>query len=102
MKPSWFLVLIPYLIFELSIVYMRFRLMGGPMSAPKRVMATMLASTVWWASLRVITVALIAAKADDRITCTWTLCLIPMMVGASCKLLWSCRSQRVRRAAGEE
>jgi len=105
-QASWFFVLIPYLTFELCMLYMRIRLLAivepmGP-SLPFVAKTIMFSSMFWWCLLRLSTVALIASKADGLIVCSWTVCLIPMMVGASCQLLWSCRSKSIRRAVDDE
>lgn len=105
-QASWFLVLIPYLTFEFCVLYMRMRLLAivepmGP-SLPFVAKAIMFAPILWWSVLRLSTVALIASKADGHIVCSWTVCLIPMMVGAGCQLLWSCRSKSIRSVDDEE
>jgi len=112
-QASWFLVLIPYLTFELSMLYMRIRLLVGAIvevtdetfceSLPLVAKAIMFSGMLWWCLMRLSTITLIASKADGLIVCSWTVCLIPMMFGASCQLLWSCRSKAMRRAVdGEE
>lgn len=100
-QASWVLVLIPYMAIEVSLIYMQAPMLVESMAGPFVIVAMMLTSAFWWRLLRLCTVALLAAKADDRIGCTWTLCLTPMIVGACCKLLWSCRAKDASRATGE-
>lgn len=99
---SWFVVLLPYLGFEVCIIYMRLRLMVGSVSGPTFAILIALLTAFSWGLLRLLTVALAAAKADGKLPISWTLCLIPMLIGASCKLVWSCRTPKDARTMQEE
>lgn len=57
---------------------------------------TMLHS-LWWATLRFITLILVAARADLWFDGSWNLCFIPMFIGAAVMLLSACLKALVAR-----
>jgi len=87
-KASWFLVITPYLVFELFMTYLRVRWTLDAM--PGASVAPLLVS-LWWGMLRVCTAGLLAAKAEELLSCSYMICLLPLMMGAGFKLLWSCK-----------
>lgn len=92
MDTSWIVVIIPYFFLEVVFVLIQLR---TDVAAD---WSLLLLYPVWWAVLRSCTVSLLAAKADGRLTCAWLFCLMPVMVGAGIKLLWSlCRSRPRKR-----
>jgi len=87
---SWFVVMLPCVVFELVLIYMRVSLTVAAMSGS---MVTVLALPIWWGILRLCTVVLSCAKADGHLSCSWMLCVTPMIVGAVVKLLLSCKQR---------
>lgn len=100
LQASWFIVYAPYLVFELVFLYARV----SNAEVPPGSALLALVPAVSWGILRLCTAALLAAKADERLTCSWMLCLLPMMIGASVELVLSCRElpRTPPTEAGEE
>jgi len=91
LSAAWLLIIVPYLVLEFLLFATRFHITGGDSSAA---LIMMLLTPFVWGLLRLCTVALLAAKADEHIAWPWTLCLIPLMIGATVKLMWACKPVR--------
>lgn len=95
----WFLVLVPYVLLEMLWLYMRVYPMLGNVSG----LIPTLVPVLWWGILRLITVFLLAAKADQEVRCSYMLCLLPLMIGGGLKVIWAfCQRQPLPTTDEEE
>lgn len=101
MKTSWFLVMAPYWTFEFVFLFTKVKTILSVAGLPLKPAIELMITPLWWGSLRLLTAALLAAKADGLRKGPWMECMIPMIVGASLKLLWSCRTSSRRTVANE-
>jgi hypothetical protein len=96
---SWFLVCIPYVVIELLFLHLAASYNGmvesrsgsGPMH-----------SSVAWFLLRLLTAILAAAKADEIVSISWMLCLLPLSIGYGLRLAWSCRNHHTKTQSSPE
>jgi|Transcript_10548 curved DNA-binding protein CbpA len=86
---SWFLIALPYFILEFFYISVRVYSTKLLISAESPIMVFMF-PVFLWLLVRLATVALLAAKADELLEITWLLALTPLFVAASVRMIWSC------------
>lgn len=63
---------------------------AGEAARPPRFLCCFFLQNIWWDILRLITVFLIAARADKVFEGTWYLCLIALFIGGATSILNAC------------
>lgn len=96
---SWFIVVLPWLFLEvgnltMTIVYSRSMLEEAkaesnksPCTPPPPGLVFFLLQRLLWGVLRIFTVILMAARADEAFKGSWYLCMIPLMTGALVRIV---------------
>jgi hypothetical protein len=87
---SWFLIFVPYYILECFYISGRVYIKLMRSAEVENPSSVRMLPPFLWLFLRLATVMLVAAKADELLTISWILTVLPLIVGAGARFSWSC------------